>query len=66
MIFKHNKGISLFEISYWTMISSMVFNYFYVKQYGEFVLDIPKKYRLILVFRAIVGYWGAGGNWGSM
>ena len=65
-IFRNNPGISLYEVSYWTTFLSIIFNYIYVKQFNVFVLDVPTKYRKLLVFRALVGFWGLNGSWGAM
>ena len=44
----------------------MVMNYFYVRSKGEFVMNVPPKYRNIIVFRALIGYLGIQGMWASV
>lgn len=58
IIYQHNLAISAYEILFWKSISMMVFNYFYVRSNGAFVMDVPLKYRNIIVFRALVGFFG--------
>ena len=36
----------------------MLFNYLYITQSGHSVLDVPKKYRNVIVVRALAGFWG--------
>lgn len=66
MIYLHNPAISAYEILFWKSISMMVFNYCFVRSHGVFVMDVPSKYRRIIVFRALVGFWGIQGMWGSV
>ena len=58
IIYGHNKAISSYEILYWKSISMMVMNYLFVRSFGVFVMDVPKEYRNIIVFRALIGYTG--------
>ena len=44
MIYLHNSNISAYEVLYWKSISMMVFNYFFVRSFGEFVLGVPREY----------------------
>lgn len=44
----------------------MVMNYFYVRSKGEFVMNVPKKYRNIMLFRSQIGYFGLQGLWASV
>ena len=44
----------------------MVFNYLFVRSFGVFVLDVPKEYQKILVFRALIGFFGIQGLWASV
>ena len=43
----------------------MLFNYLYIRQYNLSVIDVPKKYRNIIVFRALAGFWGIQGTWAA-
>lgn len=56
--YKHNDTISPFEVIYWKSISMMVMAYMIVRSYGVFVLDVPPKYRNIVVLRGLLGYFG--------
>lgn len=44
----------------------MLFNYLFVRSHGVYVMDVPKYYRKIIVFRALVGFFGIQGMWGSV
>ena len=43
----------------------MAFNYIFVKNAGSFPLDVPQKYRKVMLFRATLGFWGMYGAWGA-
>jgi drug/metabolite transporter (DMT)-like permease len=66
IIYEHNPSISAYEILYWKSISMMVFNYSFVRSFGVFVMDVPKEYQKIIVFRALIGFFGIQGMWGSV
>jgi len=66
IIYQHNSAISSYEVLYWKSISMMVMNYFFVRSFGVFVMDVPKEYRNIIVFRALIGYVGIQGLWASV
>lgn len=66
MIYLHNKDISSYEILYWKSLSMMAMNFMFVRSFGVFVMDVPKEYRNILVFRALIGYLGVQGLWVSV
>jgi len=66
MIYLHNTTISSYEVLYWKSITMMVMNFIYVRSQGVFVMDVPKEYRNLLVFRALIGYMGIQGMWVSI
>ena len=39
----------------------LIANYFFVKSCGVFVMDIPKKFRKIVIIRSIAGFAGIAG-----
>jgi hypothetical protein len=41
-------------------------NYLYIRGFGHYPMDVPKNYRNIIVFRAIIGYVGVQGMWASV
>ena len=43
----------------------MIFNYLYIRSIGVFVMDVPRKYHYLIVFRAFVGFGGLTGSWGA-
>lgn len=47
---------------YWYMILMIFINYAWVRYHGEFVLNVPKMYRNIIVFRALIGFSGVQGK----
>jgi drug/metabolite transporter (DMT)-like permease len=55
-----------YEILYTYSLPMMVMNYLYVKNNNANVLAIPKEYRNIIVFRAIVGFLGMQGKLTSL
>jgi len=65
VIFRYNPTISCYEILYWKSLSMILLNYIYIYFSNGSVLDIPIKYRIILMFRALVGFWGIQGYWSS-
>ena len=58
MIYIKTNLISSYEVLYWKSISMMVMNYIFVRSFGVFVMDIPRKYHRLIVFRAAVGFLG--------
>lgn len=44
----------------------MVMNYFFVRSFGVFVMDVPKNYRNLIVFRAVIGFFGIQGMFQSV
>jgi drug/metabolite transporter (DMT)-like permease len=44
----------------------MIFNYTFVRSFGVFVMDVPKEYQKIIVFRALIGFFGIQGMWASV
>jgi drug/metabolite transporter (DMT)-like permease len=65
LLVNHNPSISEYELIYWKSISMLLFNYLYIRQFGVTVVDVPKKYRNVIVFRAFVGFMGMQGFWGA-
>lgn len=41
-------------------------NYLYIRGFGHYPMDVPKTYRNIIVFRALIGYFGVQGMWASV
>ena len=58
MLFDHNKLISEYELMYWRGLSMLLFNYIYIRRAGITVLSLPKKYRCVMLCRAIMGFGG--------
>ena len=58
MIYLRCSNISSYEVLYWKSISMMVMNYLFVRSFGVFVMDIPRKYHRLIVVRACVGFMG--------
>jgi len=58
ILMKTNQNITPYEIMYWYMILMIGINYSWVRMHGEFVLNVPKRYRNIIVFRALIGFSG--------
>ena len=54
----HNPTISEYEIVYWKSISMVLFNYLFIRSFGVFPMDVPRKYQRIIVFRALIGFYG--------
>ena len=61
ILFENNPLISPYEILYWKSITMMIMNYLCVRSFGAFIMDVPKKYRYVIVFRALIGYTGIQG-----
>ena len=58
MIYLTCSTISAYEVLYWKSISMMIMNYLFVRSFGAYVMDIPRKYHNLIVFRACVGFMG--------
>jgi len=66
MIYLRYDNVSSYEVLYWKSISMMIMNYFFVRGFGVFVMDIPRKYHRLIVFRAIFGFMGIQGMFSSV
>ena len=44
----------------------MVFNYTFVRSFGEFVMNVPRKFHKIIVLRACTGFLGMQGIYSSV
>ena len=44
----------------------ILFNYLFSRSLGVFVLDVPREYQTLIVFRALIGFLGLQGMWGSL
>ena len=58
MVYVKYFNISAYEVLYWKSISMMIMNYFFVRSFGVFVMDIPRKYHRLIIIRAIAGFTG--------
>ena len=67
ILYDHNPGISEYEIIYWKSISMLLFNYIYIRKVaGTTPLSVKSAYRNVIVFRALIGYWGLQGPWAAI
>jgi len=66
MMYKHNPSITAFEAVFWKSITMMVFNFFFVKMHGEFILNIPARYHRLIIIRSFVGFLGVQGLFNSV
>lgn len=66
MCYLHNPTISEYEIVYWKSISMVLFNYLFIRSFGVFPMDVPRKYQNLIVFRACIGFFGLQGLWGAV
>jgi drug/metabolite transporter (DMT)-like permease len=44
----------------------MIGSYFYIRSFGAFPMDIPRKYHHIIIIRAVAGFTGIQGMFGSV
>ena len=61
----NNPQLSPFAIIYWRSISNIIMNFVFCVLNGSHVLDFPKEYRGLMVFRMVIGYMGVQGIWAS-
>lgn len=66
VLYEHNRNISEYEIIYFKSISMMVFNTMYIRWHGITPLDVIPKFRKVIVFRALIGFWGLAGPWSAI
>jgi len=65
LLFMHNPTITKYELIYWRGFAMLFLGYGYIVYFGADILGVPKKYRKIMMFRSIIGYWGLQGVWGA-
>ena len=53
-----NPEFSIFEILFWKSFTMIFLNYNYCRYHGVFPMDVPKHFRNLIVFRALIGYSG--------
>ena len=56
-LFLYNKSISEYEVIYWKSLSMMFYNYILIVKTGNHFLNVPIRYRYIMIFRAISGFF---------
>ena len=57
ILYNHNAYISGSEIIYWKSLFMIVYNFFYIKSFGLAVIDVPLKFRKLMILRTLVGFW---------
>ena len=57
----NNPSMTVFEILYWKSFSMLFLNYGFCRYNGVQPFDVPKQFRVVIVMRALVGYFGLSG-----
>jgi len=65
MIYERNENISHFEIIYWKSIIMIPLNYLLIRGVRSDIIDIPKKFRCIMLIRGTMGFLGLAGYYGA-
>lgn len=66
MIYKEYPRSTAPEILYWKSIQMCLFTYIYSRINKSHPLSVPRKYRKLMIFRALGGFLGIGGMWSAV